>query len=418
MQDFFDAVAYWDRLLLLRVQTEELLRKPTGRTQRRRQERLLVDAQHQLRSQMAANKRRAFRGDVAVDLSIHASGQRSVPASPRVVKRYLDAMNGIVYADDRQVAHLTVHRFADDWPGLSRWPQGPANENPSPWVDLFVTPVRVSGCDWDRGLALLEGEQWQLRHRHEFSIVGNEDHDLQHAIEGLVLESWSDEDEDRLREVLEEFREDHAGCGPLHLLPTDLAAGLREMAQSEATMLVQKLILDQTPGRADHPGAGLTRRGRRYAELGLDALDLDAGRDRYELPGRFWLPLRSDQPSWPEAVRDAMERHLQHWRVLDRAFDQPLSLDIGAFGLTDSGRDVDNLARVVLTEFEQRFCGESRGTVVSYRAYRRPAAQPGIRVLVMGQGRMQQISAVVDEARSAVISRGMPNADDDFDDHL
>jgi hypothetical protein len=104
-------------------------------------------------------------------------------------------------------------------------------------------------------------------------------------------------------------------------------------------------------------------------------------------------------------------RHRAEWTVLDKAFDRALALDIGAFGATQSGRDIDNLAHHVLTEFERLYCADTRGTVVSYRAYRCPSRNPGIRVLVMAQERLTQVSTLIDEARSTALSQG-PHGDD------
>jgi hypothetical protein len=171
---------------------------------------------------------------------------------------------------------------------------------------------------------------------------------------------------------------------------------------------MEQLILDQTPTGRDHPAATPAR----YAEaLSAFGVELDGGSDRWELPGRFWLPLRSDETSWPQTVTEAMEQHRHEWTVLDRAFDRALALDIGAFGMTQPGRDIDNLAHQVLSEFERIYCAGSRGTVVSYRAYRRASTQPGIRVLVMAGERLMQISTLIEEARSAALSHG-PNEDD------
>jgi hypothetical protein len=363
---------------------------------------MLVEAQSQLRDQMRARKRRAFHGDVAVELSIHVSGQRSVPATPRVVKRYLDAMRGIVYADDRQVAQLIVHRFANDWPGRrARVDSAPATEGSPPSVSIFVSPVRVSGRDWQRAFRLLEDGGRPTR--RDWSPFGSDDRDLDDAIESLTQGSWGTDGDQRQAEIRGELRADAAGRGWMQRLPREMADVQRDMLQREAARLMEQLILDQIPTASDHLAATPVRYAEPLEALGVD---LDGGSDRWELPGRFWLPLRSDETSWPQAVTHAMEQHRREWTVLDRAFDRALALDIGAFGMTQPGRDIDNLAHQVLSEFERIYCAGTRGTVVRYRPYRRPSNQPGIRVLVMARERLMQISTLIEDARSTALSQG------------
>lgn len=41
-------------------------------------------------------------------------------------------------------------------------------------------------------------------------------------------------------------------------------------------------------------------------ELGIEEPSVSA---RYELPGRFWLPLSAAETNWKGAVREAMEQH-------------------------------------------------------------------------------------------------------------
>lgn len=102
-----------------------------------------------------------------------------------------------------------------------------------------------------------------------------------------------------------------------------------------------------------------------------------------------------------------MAEHRNRWRALPKAFDRSLALDIAAFGATDAGKDLDNLAHEVLAAFESLYCGGHSGTVVMYRAYRRPSDRPGVRVMVMDPQRLRLILSTIEEARSEVISRGL-----------
>jgi Holliday junction resolvase RusA-like endonuclease len=405
MQAYFDAVAYWDRVLLLNVETGELLRQGTKRRQRGRQEQLLAQARDQLRAQMRKKRRSRFRGHVAVDLTIFAHGAGSVPSAPRSVKRYLDAMNGIVYADDRQVAHLAVHRFADDWPGMPASRAhgldlpGMIRDQP-PRVSIIVIPLAVFIQDWERVFWM--GERAE-------GLGGHYRNDFERSWGRFADDRWTLEDDLRLEELVQERRRDKAGSGWLDRVPPELATVIREGRQRDITELLERLMLDQRPDSGDHPGgADLTFDREALARLGLP----DPGpRPRWDLPGSFWLPLKGKQVSWEQAVSDTMSEHRAKWGVLPEAFGRALALDIGAFGIGPQGKDIDNLAHAVLVPFERLYCGEQRGTVVSYRAYRRPSQRPGVRVMVMTQERMGELGHLIGLARSAVIEEGLGDRD-------
>ena len=153
LNDYLDANATWRRTLSLRVKTPELLRVGTNRVQRRRQDELLAEARSQLRETMEKNRRRAFRGVVSVELDIHIPGGSEAPSAPKSVKRYLDALAGIAYADDRQLGHLVVRRFAPDHP----WARGQVRAAHEPGeaasVHMLITPLRLYVADYDRVFA-------------------------------------------------------------------------------------------------------------------------------------------------------------------------------------------------------------------------------------------------------------------------
>lgn len=250
LQDYFDALAYWKRLLLLRIETDELLRRGTKRSHRNRQERLLEDARQQIRAEMRAHKRRRFRAAVAVDIALHALGHGRTPSSQHSVKRYLDAMSGLVYADDRQVAHLVVHRFADDWPGrahaietIGRNPLRPPSDK-SARVDVFVSPARVFARDWERPFRL--GAAFDDTYAHPAS-------DFEKDWHRMTRERWTSEDEDRLDELIEQARADDEGRDDLHHLPTYIADSIRQWHRKELSELLQRRMLDQLPDAQDHP---------------------------------------------------------------------------------------------------------------------------------------------------------------------
>ena len=115
-----------------------------------------------------------FRGDVSVILTIFAPRVQSPPALPTSVKAYLDALNGILWRDDRQVAHLTVHRTAADHPhrrrtSLDEFPL-PEIIDALPWVSVDALPARVYTGQYDRTFDLRDdvakaegGSSWGAR---------------------------------------------------------------------------------------------------------------------------------------------------------------------------------------------------------------------------------------------------------------
>lgn len=124
VRDYLDANDSWRRSLHLRVETPELLRKGDNRRQRGRQEKLLTEARQQIRTQLKAAHRAAFRGEVTVDVVVFAPEGPAQPSAPKSVKRYIDALVGLVVKDDRQVAQLAVRRFAEDHPRRRRSGEG------------------------------------------------------------------------------------------------------------------------------------------------------------------------------------------------------------------------------------------------------------------------------------------------------
>lgn len=190
LYDYLDAIAAsFRRRLLVFIDTPEMLRTTKNRTQARRQREHLDVARGQIREQMRKQRRRAFRGDVSVELSISALGISAPPAAPKSVKRYLDAMSGLVYRDDRQVAHLSVQRLAEDDP---RWRESSRESRErSPSVMISVVPLRLYVADYDRA--------FRLHDEIEFDY----DYDDRREGQELWANGWTMVDDahlDRLRE--------------------------------------------------------------------------------------------------------------------------------------------------------------------------------------------------------------------------
>lgn len=156
LNDYLDANAWWRRTLRLQVETDELLRKGENRLQRQSQGRLLDEARSQLRAAMQHLGRRAFRGEVSVEMDIDIPFGSHSPSAPKSVKRYLDALTGIAYADDRQVGHLLVRRFAHDHPharlSLDNQTHAHKPDTARP-VRIVIAPLRLYVADYDRVFA-------------------------------------------------------------------------------------------------------------------------------------------------------------------------------------------------------------------------------------------------------------------------
>ena len=105
-------------------------------------------------------------------------------------------------------------------------------------------------------------------------------------------------------------------------------------------------------------------------------------------------------------MRPCLEAHRARWPVLPAAFDEPLALDIAAFGVAGQHRDVDNIAHPILVAFEELFCADRRGTVTGYRTYRMTGDRSGVRVQLMPGGRLNELQAAIAGARAYVLSRG------------
>ncbi|MDA0160467.1 RusA family crossover junction endodeoxyribonuclease [Solirubrobacter ginsenosidimutans] len=398
LADYLDAIAVWKRGLWLTIDTPELLRQGGSRHVKARQQKMLAVAREQLREQMRARRRRPFRADVSVEVSIFAGDDAAPPSAPKSVKRYLDALSGIAYLDDRQVAHLSVNRFTGDHPMLRRFGSldvAPVSTTPRRDVYLTVVPARLYARDHDRFFAL----------GRDLRRLASE-WDLDDEATAFFEDAWDPNDDLRLDELRDERRREQHGRGVAAILDDDLTAWILETREREIAELEGRLLLDQRPDRDDRPGPGKSDTTRLPAGV---ALASPRPISRYESPGRFWLPLPpefSGGPPWEQTVRSTMARHRERWTMLPQVFDQPLALDISIDGAGGNSRDVDNTAHAVLTAFESIYCGERRGTVVRYRVYRRFGDTLGVRVQVMTEERLRQLDAGIEAARGLVVRAG------------
>jgi Holliday junction resolvase RusA-like endonuclease len=388
LADYLTANETWRRTLRLAVRTDVLLRQGGGRQLTRKQARYLEQARAQIAEQMRGQKRCAFRGEVSVELTIFASGVSSPPSAPKSVKRYLDALKGLAYRDDRQVAHLEVHRFANDGPVQRRHRELQRDRSvgddtsetvETPWVAIDITPSRIYTADFDRAFRLRS----DCEDDHEY---WNLDHDPL--------------SEDHLRDLLDEREDDRRRRGIYALYDQEQLETARRVREMLIDRALSDEILHRRPTAWDRPGPAP------FADLG-DIAPHPQGLDawRRNLPGEFWIS-GPEELDWAKRVHDQMTAHREQWPMLPSAFDQPLALDIAAHGDAGTHRDVDNLAHPILAAFESLYCAGCRGTVTAYRAYRLSTETSGIRVQVMPRDRLRQLRDAIDGAREHVLSRG------------
>ena len=159
-RSYLDAVDGQRRRLRLKLVSDDLLRKPSTAVRTRRMRALADGLREQARDQVSSRGRRPFRGEVAVEIDLHAVGVPQPAASPRAVKAYLDLLQGIAYHDDVCIACLRVTRHAMDNPlfrgvagdwvyrgATPRFPHGPQSRVE---VRITIQPLRTYVADVDR----------------------------------------------------------------------------------------------------------------------------------------------------------------------------------------------------------------------------------------------------------------------------
>jgi Holliday junction resolvase RusA-like endonuclease len=402
VDDFLGANEVWKRTLLLQLRTPQLLRKADNRHQRDRLAATLADVRAQAQEQMRRYRRRPFRGDVSVALTVFAPRLDAPPSSATTVKAYLDALNKIAWRDDRQVAHLTVHRHATDHPWARRARAGdsqparvPAVVDDEPWVGVEVCPLRVYTQQYDR--------MFRLRDEVE----------RRHGPTGRAMPLFEDEDDGDdqvdLSHLLDERADDLARRG-VYGLDDEVGASMRAFREEQIRDHQLKMVLWERPGPLDRPGPPPPHLSEAFAtEHGFPWI----GETRQvDLPGALRLALPAarageQQGKWRFRVREAMEAHARRWPPLPTDVDVPLALNVAVTGMGDTNRkDIDNLAHDVLIPFEAVFCGGRNGTVTSYRVYRAEGRTPGVRVTLMAQDRLDQLQTALDETRDHLMRRG------------
>lgn len=144
------------------VQSERLLRKG-GRGFRDDEEAFQKDARDFV---VDVLERELFDCDVSVYVDIHAPERRQQqPMMPPVVKAYLDALEGIAYRDDLQIAHLVVHRHGLDHPWLIGMepPEDPQGASVMISVRPIATYTRLYDTAFQLGIRQRKSPWWRDR---------------------------------------------------------------------------------------------------------------------------------------------------------------------------------------------------------------------------------------------------------------
>jgi Holliday junction resolvase RusA-like endonuclease len=305
------------------VDPEELLRKPKTSKAREGFQAREEAFKQEARRQVVESGRTKFADPtpVSVQLEIHVPEGGQQPLMPGVVKAYLDALQGIAYDDDRQIQHLVVHRRGLDHPMMDGYDPEPSGRKGQ--VLIVVEPLEACTRLYDRTFRRL------IFRRSDHSPFRNE---------------WTSRDELKLLKLKAERR---SISDEAHAQATDnLIATYEEQRLTSGTF-------------ADIDRPGPLSEGMRLAFRLIPVHALQSAL-RGIARSRLMLPMRGagkgSSSLWEQEVANRLERHRRH-RLMTRA---PLrtwvALDIAVRGETIDGMDLDNLARLVITRFEDAYC--------------------------------------------------------------
>lgn len=130
-------------------QSERLLHKKPSRAQRKANAAIEADFKRAAKEDAALFDFECLHGPVSVFLHIHEPAAGDSPLIPPVAKAYIDALQGIVYEDDRQVEHLLVRHDAHRHPMLKGGPAGDQFEGGGAGVFIDVEPVEDYAVRYD-----------------------------------------------------------------------------------------------------------------------------------------------------------------------------------------------------------------------------------------------------------------------------
>jgi hypothetical protein len=398
-EDALQAMAARRRELPLLLVSEQPLRKPKGRKQVRAMALLRDELLAQIDRQMRRARRRAFRGEVAVEISLAHSRERSDTGLKPMVKAYLDVLGESAFFDDAKVEHLITQR------SLSR--------SDKTEVTIRCLPLSVFAANFDRSfrvdgeLALIDPDAhpqtvpWGLRHfdEHDRWQLG-----YTRGILATVEELDRAEEEAFARGEEDEFYPEVSDSNR-ELTDPQLRESLGPELRENIARSLGSMLTDQGFDARDRPGPPPGW----LEEVVADDLG-EVERLSTDHPGCFSLPLPpqrprgGDEPEWSlELARGFYSRYSSPWEWGTARFGGALALDIGLRGGAGTQNDIDNVAHKVIGAFQQVFV-KSVPNVSGYRAYKLSSGDPELRVRVLPAIRLQLLQRSLDQARELVLA--------------
>jgi hypothetical protein len=308
--------------------------------------------------------REPFDCDVAVYVDIKTPESRQQqPLMPPVVKAYLDALEGIAYREDRQIAHLVVHRHDLDHPWLSGLKPGEVPRTGSVFISVqaLTTYTRLYDTAFRRGIYKRVSPWWRERTFADDRRLGR----LRGQRIGMALTG-----------------QDTAAIDP------------------EIALLDERRLTDTPLADLDRPGP--LPAAMRMAQQILPTHRMIGAVRRHTHGSTFLLELRGQgrgtSKPWKQGLREELERHSRRRFMARRRLESFVALDIAVRGLSIDGKDLDNLAHSILGPFEEKFCVR-QGTVRCYRVYTAVGKPQGVQVRILDEPRMLDLERELTEAR-------------------
>jgi len=341
-----------ERYLTTFVRTPRLLRKPVRQKD-------LEEVRAQIRDDATAQGFAKLEGPVAVAMNVYPPELGQQPELPKVIKAYLDALEGIAYDDDRQVEFLEVRQSSIRHPMMDGYTPEPV-ESDDASIFIEVEPVEDYTERYDRAVrvALFSREapwwpDWSVRDENKLISRRRE------------LESTPELDREPLQAVVRNYEERRLTDGIL----TDID---RPGAFPKASRAVHRILPLQRFHRM------VRRRGG----------------------AAFWISLPGGQKgssgSWKQELQEAMDEFKAREVGLPlRGF---VALDIAVRGASLEGKDLDNLAHGILVRFEETLCVR-RGTVSCYRVYTALGEPDGVQVRVLSATRLLGLNIILSNLR-------------------
>jgi hypothetical protein len=353
----------------------------------------------QVEEQMRQKSRRAFRGPVAVDLSLALPSGYEDTGLKTLVKAYLDVLGESAFFDDAKVEHLIVSRSV--------------STSEKAEIAVNCLPLTVFAASFDRSfrvaaeLALTDPDThrttkpWGLHRfdRHDEEVLTYEEGILRRIEEVDAAEQ-------------EAFEEDEDATFFPHLSESDCELGDRQLRESLGPELAQSISLaigrkltDQGFDSHDRPGSPPGWLEEVVTRDLADVEHLSA-----EHPGCFTLPAppqskrATGDPSWThEVMRAFAYRFGSPWRWGWATFGEPLVLDIAVRGGAAASNDLDNLAHQVVAAFIDVFKA-GKPEIDGYRAYRVSRGTPELRVRVVPAIRLRLLRRSIDQAHDLIFA--------------